>query len=176
MMAKGISIGTKDLMASLDQFSSNMQTHVVRSMAVAGGKVLRDEAKARAPVYDGSGDLKGGSTVKRKRVPGQLRDAIFLAYSDKQSKEGRATYSISWNKRKAPHGHLIEFGHWRYNAIINGYPTKHKLDQPKWVAAKPFLRPALDSKGDAALKAMVDRGREKVSEAISNRSMTDDSS
>lgn len=168
-MANGnLKADAKDVLANLDKLATAVQTHVVRSMAVAGGKVLRDEAKLRAPVFDGSTELKGGSTVKNKRTPGLLRDSIFLAYSDKRSSESRAVYSISWNTKKAPHGHLIEFGHWRVNAIINGYPTKRKLDKPVWVPAYPFLRSALEAKGKEAIGAMIKRGRERLSEVMSN--------
>ena len=45
--------------------------------------------------------------------PGQLRDAIYHVYADQLSSDGHAVYRVSWNAKKAPHGHLIEYGHWR---------------------------------------------------------------
>ena len=53
----------------------SVQNHLARSMCVAGGKVLRDEAKVRAPVDTG-----------------KLRDSIYLAYRDKESSETRVVY------------------------------------------------------------------------------------
>lgn len=46
-----------------------------------------------------------------KRSSGKLASAIYQAYSADNSAPGRAVYHVSWNARKAPHGHLVEFGH-----------------------------------------------------------------
>jgi HK97 gp10 family phage protein len=51
-------------------------------------------------------------------------------------------YRVSWNKKKAPHGHLIEFGTSR-------------------TPAYPFIRPAFDHIG-RAIKA----GQERMSERL----------
>lgn len=45
------------------------------------------------------------------RVTGNLDRSIYQVYSQDNSGPGRATYHVSWNHRKAPHGHLVEFGH-----------------------------------------------------------------
>lgn len=114
---------------------NDVRVSLARSMAVAGGKVLRDEAKLRAPV---------GEDSKR---PGLLRDAIYLAFKDKRSTDAKVVYSVSWNAKTAPHGHLVEFGHWQTHARYKGadgeWYTGAPLAVPKWVPAYPFLRPAL---------------------------------
>lgn len=81
---------------------------------------------------------------------GNLRRAIYQAFSADNSEDGiKATYHISWNKRKAPHGYLVEYGHiQRYKVIIGRdgkfyTDKKHPLPSPKHVAAQPFLRPAI---------------------------------
>lgn len=105
------------------------------------------------------------------RVTGNLDSSIYQAYSANNSGKGRAVYHVSWNARKAPHGHLVEFGHiqrykvftgkdghW-YTAIRPGMKGKKApsrkapqavkdayyipLDAPRQVAARPFIRPAL---------------------------------
>ena len=101
-------------------------------------------------------------------------------------------YSVTWNAKKAPHGHLIEFGHWRYNKVVNGYPKKSlkpgikrgngpqdhagpgALEYPVWTPAHPFLRPALDSAGARAMQAMIARGRERLPELLAGGANGDD--
>lgn len=154
--------------AALSRLAGPVAVSLARSMGVAGGQVLRDEAKLLAPEFDGSTALLGGSNVDHPPIPGLLRDAIYLAYSDTRSRGNVQTYSVTWNARKAPHGHLLEFGHWRYNVIAGGVPTKARLAQPQWVAAHPFLRPALDIAGDLALSAMIERGRQRLPELLAS--------
>lgn len=151
--------------ALLNKLGGPIKTSLARSMAVAGGDVLRDEAKLLAPL----GTEEGGSIH-----PGALRNAIYLAYKPGRSTGSQIVYSVSWNSKKAPHGHLVEFGHWQTNPVakIPGgygggyYSTKNKLPTPKWIPAHPFLRPTLTSAGARAQEAMVRRGRERLSELL----------
>ncbi|MGG4604303.1 HK97 gp10 family phage protein [Paenalcaligenes sp. Me131] len=148
------------------------KTHLPRSMAVAAGKILRDAAKSFAPVYDGSTGLKGGANAIKAPTEGLLRDSIYLAFSDDRSDtaQGRFVYSVSWNAKTAPHGHLLEFGHWRYNKIIWDMPRKEELPEPEWVAAKPFLRPGFDAHSTVAIEMGIARGKERLAELLANPS------
>ena len=173
-MTEGFKVDLSDAFAGLDALGQAAKEHLPRSMAVAGGQLLRDEAKLRAPVYDGASALASGDTVKNPRTPGQLRDAIYLAYSESRSipQIGQATYSVSWNAAKAPHGHLLEFGHWRINKLVKGkdgwHPTTERLPSPKWVSAIPFLRPAYEARGQDVIAAMMERGRVRLAEIMAN--------
>lgn len=133
--------------------SPEMREKLARSMGVAGGKVLRDEAKRWAPVESG-----------------RLQQSIYLAHREKASNAAQQVYSVSWNSKVSPHGHLIEFGHWqthaRYQDGKGEWHTGAPLAAPKWVAAKPFLRPAQDVAGADAVKAMIERGRERLPELL----------
>ena len=137
----------------LANLAGPIRVQLARSMGVAGGQVIRDVAKIYAPVKQGL-----------------LRDAIYLAYRDAYSDDTKITYSISWNAKRAPHGHLIEFGHWQTNAMYQGRDGKWyvgaPLTKPKWVAAHPFLRPALDGSTAMARNAMMARGRERLPELL----------
>lgn len=156
-----LNVDLKQVMAGLDKLGSpKLRESLARSMAVAGGTVLRDEAKRWAPV--------GTDSI----TPGLLKSAIYLAYRDGESHGGVHKYRVSWNAKKAPHGHLVEFGHWQNYVVFqlpNGdwYTDVTKpLAQPKWVAAKPFMRPAYDvAKGDAQ-RAMIQRGKERLPELL----------
>jgi len=123
----------------------DIQTKVARSMAVAGGKIVRDEAKLRAPVETGT-----------------LRGAIYLAYREGKSTDTTVVYAVTWNSRKAPHGHLQEFGHW---AVQGGKRGKGGTET-SWVPAKPFLRPAFEASLARMSQAMMERGRERLAELL----------
>lgn len=160
-----VSFDTSGWIKGLENLKGPLRESLARSMAVAGGKVLRDEAKRWAPVEDGV-----------------LKSAIYLAHKEGKSNDQFVTYSISWNARLAPHGHLLEFGHWQpfqviYNYAKGGFQTLAKgkgggpravpqKGGPKWVGAKPFLRPAFDVANGRAKDAMIERGRQRLPELL----------
>lgn len=140
---------------ALSMLKGPLRESLARSMAVAGGEVFRDEAKRQVPVDEGV-----------------LQSSIYLAYREKFSTKTRVQYSVSWNHRRAPHGHLIEFGHWRVNELVPigaggmWVATKERLPAPVWVPAQPFIRPAFDIGFNAAKVAMIRRGRERLPELL----------
>ncbi len=156
-------VDLSSVQAGLARLSGPLRESLARSMAVAGGKVLRDEAKLLAP-----------------KDSGLLASAIYLAYRDGKSTKDNVVYSVTWNASKAPHGHLLEFGHWQNYASYKGadgqwYTNKNApLATPKWVPAHPFLRPALDSAGARAKDAMIQRGRERLPELLAGKGATDE--
>lgn len=130
-----------------------------RRMLVSGGVLLRDAAKSNARM---------AANKEGVEVRGVLAGSIYLVYEPELETNHSFTYKISWNSRTAPHGHLIEFGHWMTHKVYkasNGewYTLKDQpLDAPRWVAARPFLRPTYDSYAQVALRAMLARGREEL--------------
>ena len=148
-------VDVSSVLAGLRSLGNEKMVSLARSMGVAGGKVLRDEAKARAPVESGG-----------------LRDALYLAFKDGKSTEAKVIYSVTWNAKKAPHGHLLEFGHWQPYTVVRTkdgrfYTDKSKpLSAPKWVPAHSFLRPAYMGAAGRALQAMQARGRERLAEIL----------
>lgn len=149
--------------AGLDRLLGPARVSLARSMAVAGGEVLRDEAKARVNTHNGV-----------------LANAIYLAFRDRYSTEKEVQYAVTWNKSKAPHGHLIEFGHWRIYAVIRkpdgSYVTdkSRKLPSPKWVPAYPFLRPTYEAASARAHAAMIQRGRQRLPELLAGQEVRDE--
>ena len=154
-----------------------IQQHVVRSGAHAGAEVFYDEMKRRVPVrYE------------------KLRDAIYQKHVDEEKTHGKATYRISVNHHKQPNWHLLEFGHWQYFVVVKkpdgSYVTAVRPEMrgqprprarasiaeksryyiplpggPRFIAARPFLRPAAD-KAPAAMAAMKVRFHDKVGEVF----------
>ena len=102
----------------------------VRPAAQAGAQVLYDAVKSNV------GQLKTHT--------GNLNKSIYQKYSPEQSVDGvSATYNISWNKAKAPHGWLVEYGHiQRYKMMV--YPDG---------TVRPMVRPEMKGKPKPARKA-----------------------
>jgi len=153
------------LNAAIDALGMNAQ-QAVRPAAQAAAQVLYDDVKA--------------NVNKIKKKSGNLANAIYQVYSKTNSGPGHATYHVSWNAKTAPHAGLVEYGHlqrYRYYKGADGQirpmvrpgmdGTKRPgrratqaqkdayyvtLPQPVQVAARPFMRPAID-KFDKALKA-----------------------
>lgn len=134
--------------SGLNQWLDELQAEAlaaVRPAAQAGAQVLYDEVKR--------------NVARLKRKTGNLDRSIYQAFSPDNSVDGKVTYHVSWNRRKAPHGHLVEFGHLQRYEISFDPNTKrfttHKdrpLAAPKQVAARPFVRPAM-AKFPQALEA-----------------------
>lgn len=153
-MTVSAKMDTSSFYAGLAQLVGPLRVSLARSMAVAGGKVLRDEAKILAP-----------------KDSGRLSQSIYLAYKDAKSTEHQVTYSVTWNSKHSPHGHLLEFGHWQPYKVVKlpdgrFFTTKTLLPSPKWISAHPFLRPAFDSASGRAKQAMIDRGRVRLPELL----------
>lgn len=140
----GISVNLGDLDAMLDE-KAEVVEEAARPAAQAAAQVLYDEVRRNV------------ASIGRKT--GNLAASIYQAYSKDNSGPGRATYHVSWNAKKAPHGHLVEFGHiQKYKVVLNKKTgrwltlKKHKLAKPIQRAAHPFVRPAIN-KLDQALEA-----------------------
>jgi hypothetical protein len=149
-----LSVDLSDEFAFLDALDEGART-VIRPAAQAGAQVYYDEVLRRVPIATKTVTRRSGKVI----APGALQGSIYQAFSADNSGPRRATYHISWNATKAPHGHLIENGHWTKSVGKNG-PLK-----PKWVPAVPFIRGSYEAASDRALKAVdvkIDEGLVKV--------------
>lgn len=113
--------------AALDKFSAEIREKVAFSGAAAMAQAVYDEVQQNVPVDTGL-----------------LKSAVYQVHSPEKSTEDLKTYRVSYNKRKAPHGHLVEFGTSR-------------------APAHPFLRPAFDKIGNA-IKAGKERMAQRIEE------------
>lgn len=144
------------LRGAIASFREQLTGEALRKAAGAGAKVLYDEMQLRARGADGGPHVQTGT----------LSGSIYR-YFDKQSKPGTFTYYIGPNVKKAPHWHLLEFGHWRVNMLVrlpNGrlIPTKERLEHPVWVTARPYIRPTLDAKAGFA----IDAARQSIAASV----------
>lgn len=160
-----LEVNTAGIDRIFDQFIDNVGA-AVRPAAQAGAQVLYDEVRRNV------GQIKSHT--------GNLKKSIYQKYSPEQSVDGLiATYNVSWNKSKAPHGWLVERGHlqrYRYYQNAQGQvrpmvrpgmdgtkkPAKSApqavkdayyvtLDTPIQIAGKAFVRRAADKRPMAFL-------------------------
>ncbi len=160
-----IKADTRGIDLLISQMASDIEA-AVRPAAQAAAQVLYDEVKRNV------------SSIGKKT--GNLQRSVYQVYSQTNSRAGVATYHVSWNARTAPHGHLVEYGHlMRYKMIryadgsirpavrpeMRGkkkparrasQATKDAyyvtLPTPVQVAARPFIRPAVN-RFEAAMEA-----------------------
>ena len=165
-MAKRTTVDLREVFAGLDKLSG-MKESIARTMGAAMGEVVRDEAKERAPVLDPSN--RGADD----QTPGLLKRSIYLAYDDRRNvlNPGAYRYTVSWNSRLAPHGHLLEFGHWMpFMAIrTEGGLWTTLVNNPLpgngfFVEAHPFLGPAFDSKQPSLHGVAINAGTQRFTE------------
>jgi hypothetical protein len=154
----------RDALAGLDRLKGPIAYSLARSIGVAAGKVYRDEAKQFAPV--GADKWYGSSTT-----PGLLKSAIYVAFRENVSTRQQVVYGVSWNAKKAPHGHWAEFGHVQRFEVRTDpggewFTTKIPLDKPRHIAATPFLRPAYEGSGARAAAAALDRAKVRYPELL----------
>lgn len=114
----------------------------VRPAAQDGAQVFYDEVKQRVPM-----SAKPHKSGKKTYNPGTLRRAVYQAFAERESGDGKAMYRISFNKTHAFYGRFVEFG-------------------TSKMAAKPFLRPAYDAARARALQAVQERMASEVKKAI----------
>lgn len=169
-MARGTRVDISEVTKGFSMLKDAKES-IARTMGVAMGQEVRDEAKIRAPV------LKPENKGADNQQAGLLRDSIYLAYDQRRSvlSDGYR-YVVSWNAKRAPHGHLAEFGHWlpylyeqtfpdeRYYTPKPEQPNPTKRDEGFYVDAKPFLGPAFDAKMPRLYSIALAAGRKRFEE------------
>lgn len=139
--------GLKELQAFLDQLPAKVEANIMRAALRQGANVVRDEAKANVPVK--SGVLKAGIKVSTKSRRGVVTASIKAS--------GKHGYLANWLE----HGVAAHFIKPKTaKSLFFAGLFRDGVDHPG-IAPKPFMRPALDSQSQAALLA--------VGEAIKKR-------
>lgn len=128
-----VNIETKlsgDITSGLDKLLAKAQGEVLLSGVAAMARVMYAEV------------LLNASPPRMGKVTGNLQSSIYRVYAGDESTDDKKVYKVSWNRTKAPHGHLLEFG-------------------TSKMAARPFLRPSLSRMPDAT-KAGIERVRQRL--------------
>jgi HK97 gp10 family phage protein len=155
--------GFAEFAAKLRALPQQIGEGPLRSAAVAGGTLLRDEVSQRAP---------DGET-------GNLKRAVYLKFIEEKSSATRKVYYVSIRRgtRKgansegandvAYYGHMVEFGHWYVPPKPKGVRWKaHRAQHvgKKWVPAVPFMRPGFEARRQDVIEAMRERLKERLLE------------
>lgn len=116
---------------------------------------LGDRAEAAArPAAQAASQVLYNAVVRNVaqlgRGTGKLSNSIYQVYSEDRSGPASATYHISWNHRKAPHGHLVEFGYiQRYKVYVGSDGQWHTAVRPEMHGRRRPSRSASQAEKDA---------------------------
>lgn len=172
--------GLAALHLALSELPERVAKNSLRRAVNAGAGVIRDEARAKAPTWTGP--------VSQGHPPaGTLQRSIIVKQIPEQSSYYRQVYYVTVRhgkkyQRQGRKGNLsqdafywswVEFGHWvnttgkalggsnkdrnRARAIAAGHTT--------FIPAHPFMRPAFDTKKQAAIDAIRDKLAEGIEQA-----------
>lgn len=109
-----------DFTAALDRLAKQTAEAIIYSGAAEAARVIYAEVKL---------NTSGTKPKTPGIVTGNLSESIYWAKDTDASTNSRAVYSISWNKSKAPHGHLLEFGTSRMPAYPYVRPAMAQMDE-----------------------------------------------
>ena len=99
------------------------------------GEVMEEEARPAAQ----AGAQVLYEAVQRNvaalgRKTGKLYGSIYQKHSPERSRAGHQVYNISWNAKKAPHGHLVEWG----------FIQRYRMYQTNDGRVRPLVRPGME--------------------------------
>lgn len=147
-MADQTIVGGRELDAMLQSLPVKVERNILRAALRAGAAVFREEAKAKAPVDSGA-----------------LRRSIKVSTN---SKKGRVTAKLKVGGKLAPHAHLVEYGTKPHQikakkggGLTVGGGVVFSVDHPG-AKPHPFMRPAFDAKPPAAIQAVGQKIRERL--------------
>lgn len=167
---RGSTVDVSEVVAGFKKLAG-IKESLGRTIAFEMADVVYNEAHVRVPV----GTEEGGSIT-----PGLLKSALYRAYDERQTILSPDTYryTISWNSKKAPHGHLVEFGHWMPFKYVRDKSGEYwtVVGEPNpgsngpggfWVEQKAFLGPAFDATQRALPEVAFSAGRRRFQELMS---------
>jgi HK97 gp10 family phage protein len=141
--------GGRELDAFLQTLSVKLERNILRSALRQGANVFRDEVRANI-------DAQG---IKDS---GELRRSVKVSTN---SRGAGVTSTLRVGNRTVFYAHMIEFGvqahSTRKGASVRSGRNPSANPHPGF-AAKPFMRPALDTKVPAAILAVTAQIRKKL--------------
>ena len=135
--------GLAELQAKLLELPGKVERRVVRKAVSDGAAVVRDEMKARAPVY--TGEVSEGHPP-----PGTLRNAVFEKFDAENSHDGSTTFIVGVRHGKSQR-HVG-----KKNRNLDAYYFWWVEFGTAKMAAHPFMRPAFDAKRESAAQTIID--------------------
>jgi HK97 gp10 family phage protein len=158
-------LGGKQLAKALSELPLKIERNIMRAALRAGAKVVADEAKRNVPVD--SAELKQSirtssngkkGLVEANAVVGSRKKGWYATFVE----FGTAPHVIKAGKNATRLSFRTKDGKWISTTQVNHTGAK----------AKPFMRPAFDTKGDEAVKAVADKIRERLTDQNINKVAT----
>lgn len=155
-------LGGKELAKMLNELPLKIERNIMRAALRAGAAVIAAEARLNVPVDSAelkstirtSSNAKRG-TVEANAVVGRKKKGWYATFVE----FGTAPHMIRAGKSSPMLSFRDRNGVWRRVIEVN-----HTGAQ-----AKPFMRPAFDTKGDEAVKAVADKIRERLTDQKINQ-------
>ncbi len=159
--------GLSDLQKMLDTLPAKVEANIMRAALRAGANVIKEEAKLLCPV----GPPSSRGAKRYKLYQGALRDSIRVGA---RLKNGKVTATIKAGGRVRGadvwYARLIEFtgsaAHiiraQKGKALAIGGGLLASVEHPG-MKAQPFMRPAMDTKSDAAIQAVGEYVKKRLS-------------
>jgi HK97 gp10 family phage protein len=147
--------GGRELALALKELPSKIERSIMRKAMRAGARVIANEAKSNVPVQDG--DLKRSIRVSTTSKRGQV-EAKAVAGNKKAYYANWVEFGTIGHEIAARPGKVL-----RFKAADGKIVETQRVLHPG-ARAKPFMRPALDTKADVAVKAVADTVRRNLNE------------
>jgi HK97 gp10 family phage protein len=148
--------GGKELAAFLNALPKNLRNNALKAALTAAAGVIRDEARLQVSDNTKTGTLRRGIKTGRPRV----------------EQDGSASVRVRVTGRHRHVAHWLEYGVLPHvisvrdgdgNLKIGKNFVGKEVEHPGFIA-KPFMRPALDSKAQEAINAFGARIRDYLSQ------------
>lgn len=152
-------LGGKELAKALADLPRKIEVNIMRSALRSGASVIAAEARRNVPVD--SAELKSTIRTSSNRKRGTVEANAVVG--NRKTKKGWYATFVEFGT--APH--LIRAGK---NKPMLSFRDRngvwHRVFEVNHTGAqaKPFMRPAFDTKGEEAVKAVADKIRERLTD------------
>ena len=169
--------GLADLKRAFDGIVADSRKRVLRKMASAGGRYMRDQVRAATPVGKAP-TRKEGKTVQ----PGALKRGAFYFFARRDSSANQAVFRVTYRRKTAFYAPWVEYGHRivaRFKGKYTDYPVRGKgrltgLSQRRRastgrVPPHPWFEAAVRSAAARTIDVQVEAGELEVRKIVNER-------
>lgn len=147
--------GGADLQKMLNELPAKIEGRILRGAVRAGAKVIEEKAKELVPVRTG-----------------KLKDSIKVST---RSRRGQISATVRAGDRKSYYAQWVEFGTAKHfikpkesKSLFFAGMAKEVVNHPG-ASAKPFMRPALDSSQEQAVRAFADYVQKRLAKEAAKK-------
>lgn len=153
--------GLSDAVEAMKDLSRATQGNVLKRAVMAGGAVIAEDATARAPVDEG--DLKKNILVSRAKIisPGKAAFAATMRETGDRGLAAQAARNANRGAGGTGRAASCKVGPTKAvgQGILQEFGTAHHKPQP-------FMRPAWDTKKEAAAQEVQSALEEEIKKAV----------